>query len=279
MKFRDEGVCQFYITFAIEPDLNARQRRHNVNELALFYSQTKWTGNELSMNNLNNVHADFVSAKRITVIDHCAQSRVDPDTMKLSLFQNVKDIKFEDICDNDYPQLDIVTLRAISNLRSRMDFSEESIPTDIMLTVINSITLQAITPAEQALGMFTCRKLKNMDILSDCEAGEHKQLNQFHDLQMFGDDIERPLDFFCNTSITLAISCQTRWITQSRTMLPRLKTSSTNTACTCENIFILRRTFYSKKFSHLQPNRISYCLVEMLKMLLHIIQLLKSLHI
>ena len=54
-KLRDEGVSQFHITFAIEPALNARQRRHNVNELALFDPRTKWTGNELPTNDLGSV--------------------------------------------------------------------------------------------------------------------------------------------------------------------------------------------------------------------------------
>ena len=63
-----------------------------------------------------------------------------------------------------------------------------------MLTIINSITLQAITPAEQALGKFTRRKLKNMDTWNDWQAGERKQLNQFHDLQMFGEHMARPLE-------------------------------------------------------------------------------------
>ena len=164
-KLRNEGVSQFHIMFTIEPALNARQRRHNANELALFDSRTKLTGNELSTNDLGCVHADFSSNKCITVTDHRAQSRVDPDTAKLSLFQDVEDIEFEDVCDDDYPQLDIVSLRAILALRSRLDFSEESIPTNIMLTVIvtNFITTQAITSAEQALGKFTGCKLKNMD--------------------------------------------------------------------------------------------------------------------
>ena len=82
---------------------------------------------------------------------------------------------------------------AIAALRSDLDFSEDSIPTDIILTVINSITPQAITPAEQAIGKFTRHKLKNMDTWNDWEAGERKQLNQFHDLQMFGEDMVRPL--------------------------------------------------------------------------------------
>ena len=186
-------MCEFHITFAIEPPLNAKQRCHNVNNLSLFDPRTKWTENELPTNDLNCVHADFSSSNRITVTDHCAQSCVDPDTVKLSLFQDVEDIEFEDICDDDSPQLDIITLQAIAALRSDLDFSEDSIPTDIILTVINSITLQAITPTEQALGKFTRRKLKNMDTWNDWEAGERKQLNQFHDLQMFGKDMTRPL--------------------------------------------------------------------------------------
>ena len=78
-------------------------------------------------------------------------------------------------------------------MRSGLDFSEASIPAGIILTVINSITSQVITPAEQALGKFTRRKLKNMDTWNDWEAGERKQLNQFHDLQMFVEDMTRPL--------------------------------------------------------------------------------------
>ena len=63
-----------------------------------------------------------------------------------------------------------------------------------MLTVINSITSEAITPAEQALGTFTRRKLKTMDTWNEWEQGERKQLNQFHDLQMFGEHMARPLE-------------------------------------------------------------------------------------
>ena len=98
------------------------------------------------------------------------------------------------MCDDDATDLNIVSLRAIAALQSGLDFSEESIPTNIILTVINSIIFQAIIPAEQAFGKFTRRKLKNMDTWNDWEAGERKQLNQFHNLQMFGKDITRPLE-------------------------------------------------------------------------------------
>ena len=160
---RDEGVCEFHITFAIEPTLTAKQRCHNTNELALFGSRTKWNGNGLPTKDFNCVNADFSSSKRSTATDHSAQSRVDPDTTKLLPFQDVKDIEFGDMCDVGTPQPDIVTLRAIAALQSGLDFSEECIPTDIILTVINSITSQAITPAEKALGKLTRRNCKNMD--------------------------------------------------------------------------------------------------------------------
>ena len=67
------------------------------------------------MHDLNRVDADFSSSNRITVTDHCEQSCVDPNTTKLSPFQDVEDIELVDVCDDDdAPQLDIVTLQAIA---------------------------------------------------------------------------------------------------------------------------------------------------------------------
>ena len=94
--------------------------------------------------------------------DDCAQFWVHPDTAKLSPFQDVEDIDFKDICDDDAPDLDIVSIRAIAVLQSGLDFSAESVPTNIVLTVINSITSQAITLAEQALGKFTCYQFHDL---------------------------------------------------------------------------------------------------------------------
>ena len=62
-----------------------------------------------------------------------------------------------------------------------------------MLKVINLILSQANNPAEQALGKFTSRNLKNIDTWNNWEAGERKQLNQFHDLQMFCENMAHPL--------------------------------------------------------------------------------------
>ena len=52
-KLRNAGVSQFHITFAVEPALTAKQKRHNANELALFGPNTKWSGNELPTNDLH----------------------------------------------------------------------------------------------------------------------------------------------------------------------------------------------------------------------------------
>ena len=52
-KLNNAGVSQFHITFAVEPALTAKQKRHNTNELALFAPNTKWSGNELPTNDLN----------------------------------------------------------------------------------------------------------------------------------------------------------------------------------------------------------------------------------
>ena len=75
----------------------------------------------------------------------------------------MEDIDFENICDDDAPDLNIFSLRAIAALRLGLDFSKESIPTNIFLTAINSITSQAITPVEQALGKFTPHKIQHID--------------------------------------------------------------------------------------------------------------------
>ena len=54
----------------------------------------------------------------------------------------------EDRCDSDTPDLDITTTCAIAVLYSGLDFSEDSITTDVIQAVINSITTQAITPTK-----------------------------------------------------------------------------------------------------------------------------------
>ena len=57
-------------------------------------------------------------------------------------------MNFKDVCDGEAPDLNILTLRATATLCSYLDFSEGSISFDIIQTIINSITSQAITPYE-----------------------------------------------------------------------------------------------------------------------------------
>ena len=52
-KLRNAGMSQFHVTFAIEPALTTKQKRHNANELAWFAPNTKWSGNELPTNDLH----------------------------------------------------------------------------------------------------------------------------------------------------------------------------------------------------------------------------------
>ena len=100
---------------------------------------------------------------------------------------------FDDIMDSNTPELNIHTISAISTLHSSLDLTEESVSTEMIQTVISSIASQSITPDEQALGKFTCRKLNTCtDIWDQWKAGERKQLNQFHDLEMFGVPVLRP---------------------------------------------------------------------------------------
>jgi hypothetical protein len=52
--------------------------------------------------------------------------------------------------------------------------------------LISALQSKAITDAKKALGHFTRCKLKTLNTWSQWEAGEHKQLDQFHDLGMYG---------------------------------------------------------------------------------------------
>lgn len=111
----------------------------------------KWKGNKLPKHDLNCVDADFSSKNCPTVTDDCAQTRVQPDNVKLLPFQDVEEIEFEDICDDNIPDLDIQQLCAIAALQSGPDCFEKMISIDIILTIINSITFQPTTLAEKSL--------------------------------------------------------------------------------------------------------------------------------
>jgi len=90
-------------------------------------------------------------------------------------------------------QLSLADIRCISAIRyPHLDFSESSLPTEEMEMVIQAIQSQAITPAEQAIGRFTRRKLRSLSTWEQWCAGKHKQLDHFHDLKMCGEPVRKP---------------------------------------------------------------------------------------
>jgi hypothetical protein len=59
---------------------------------------------------------------------------------------------------------------------------------------IHALQSESITPEEQALSSFTRSKLKKLPTWDKWHAGERKQLDQFHDLDMFGSPVVPPKD-------------------------------------------------------------------------------------
>jgi len=90
-------------------------------------------------------------------------------------------------------QLLLANVRCISAIcYPHLDFSESSLSTEEMEMVIQAVQSQAITPAEQAIGRFTRRKLHSLSTREQWRAGEHKQLDHFHDLKMYGEPVRKP---------------------------------------------------------------------------------------
>jgi len=93
-----------------------------------------------------------------------------------------------------HPSAPSITRLGTRNPDLHKYFNEDELPHDLVTATINAIQSKSTTPAEQALGHFTRRKLKGLDTWNDWEAGERKQLTQFHDLQMFGAPVMMPKD-------------------------------------------------------------------------------------
>jgi hypothetical protein len=77
-------------------------------------------------------------------------------------------------------------LRTIHALHSDHPFSTDEITTDELDLMIHSIQSESVTDAERALGRFARRKLRNLENWPLWKAAETKQLDQFHELGMFG---------------------------------------------------------------------------------------------
>ena len=72
--------------------------------------------------------------------------------------------------------------------------NQTDLSTDEARFAINAISSQAITAEEASIGNFTRPKLKKLNTWPLWEAGEHKQLNHFENLQMHGKPVARPKD-------------------------------------------------------------------------------------
>ncbi|KAG7341208.1 hypothetical protein IV203_023159 [Nitzschia inconspicua] len=93
--------------------------------------------------------------------------------------------------DEETPVLTLDTIRSIRSLRfPESDFF--SVRVEDLAATIHAITSTAITPAEQALGFFTCRKLQRLSTWPDWQRGEFRQLDRIHDLGMFGAPVAAP---------------------------------------------------------------------------------------
>ena len=64
--------------------------------------------------------------------------------------------------------------------------------TDEVRLAVNAMSSQAIAAEEASIGNFTRRKLKKLSAWPLWEAGEHKQLNHFENLQMYGKPVAKP---------------------------------------------------------------------------------------
>ena len=71
-----------------------------------------------------------------------------------------------------------------------VDLSEEFISSEMIKLCIHTLRSDHITPEEQALGFYTCKKLKRLSNWNEWKAGEMKQIEQFQNQRMFGDPID-----------------------------------------------------------------------------------------
>ena len=93
------------------------------------------------------------------------------------------------------PVLTMEDVRSIAAIRHPdVDFDDPSLTSEEIFLHVNALTSRALTPEEQALGHFTRRKLKRLSTWPEWKAGEFQQLDQFHDLGMYGTPVPRPAD-------------------------------------------------------------------------------------
>ena len=115
---------------------------------------------------------------------------------KLTSKQKWKDLDefnlFSPTPSTDEASIDYLTIRAITTARTGLDCSENEITDDMIRLVINAIGCNTTTAAEEAMGHLTRRKLRKLDNWDEWLTAERKQLNQFHELDMYGQATKLP---------------------------------------------------------------------------------------
>ena len=93
---------------------------------------------------------------------------------------------------NTTAQINYAALRAITAIRTGTHIPPNIVSDEMIRLVINALTSQTTTKEEEALGHFTRRKLKQLNNWNEWLHAERKQLDQFHDLEMYGKPTPRP---------------------------------------------------------------------------------------
>ena len=83
-------------------------------------------------------------------------------------------------------------LKEMLHKYSELDVSEANVSNEEVVHMINALCSTEVTPAEQALGHFTQRKHKQLENWDQWLAGERKQLDQFFNLEMYGEPCKLP---------------------------------------------------------------------------------------
>ena len=81
-------------------------------------------------------------------------------------------------------------IQAISSLKFGTDMDEDELPTEVLNLAINTLSSYSMTPEEEKLGTFTRSKLKRLSTWQEWAKAERKQIDQFHDLGMYGKAID-----------------------------------------------------------------------------------------
>ena len=108
----------------------------------------------------------------------------------IQLVKEEEIIPTEDSYDEHVAELNVEMIQAISSLKFGTDMDEDKLPTEVLNLAINTLSSNSMTPEEEKLGSFTRSKLKRLSTWEEWAKAERKQIDQFHDLGMYGEAID-----------------------------------------------------------------------------------------